>query len=219
MQTLGTNTRVETYDPDTRGIAVLVGLLFLSATLTFMVGDRLITSAFQHTPIDPSTLTIGVGLIAACGVAVAAIGIALFRVLRRFHRGLAWGQMAFRLLEWATIFAVGGYMLATHDAVRYEVATYAFTGTAGLIATYALGRSGLIPGWLARLGIIGYVAIAIAVPIELLGIAILDSPAGLLLYLPGAAFELFLPVLLITRGFRRVDGRDIGRLPSTGSPS
>jgi hypothetical protein len=144
--------------------------------------------------------------------------VALFQVLRGFDSGLAWGQMAFRLLEWATIWSVGGYMLATHEPLRYEVATYAFTGTAGLIATYALGRHGLIPGWLARLGIIGYVAIAATVPSELLDIVSLDSPVGMFLYLPGAAFELILPVLLITRGFRPV-GSDRDRSPSTGSPS
>ena len=205
---------------DTRRTAVLVGSMFLGATLTFMIGDRLISSVFESgvAPVDASALTIGVGLIAACGVAVAVIGVALFRVLRRFDSRLAWGQMAFRLLEWATIWGVGGYMLATHEPVPYEVATYAFTGTAGLIATYALGRHGLIPGWLARLGIIGYVAIAATVPSGMLDIVSLDSPAGMLLYLPGAAFELILPVLLITRGFRPVGG-DLGRNPSTGNPS
>ena len=151
---------------DTRRTAVLVGSMFLGATLTFMIGDRLISSVFESgvAPVDASALTIGVGLIAACGVAVAVIGVALFRVLRRFDSRLAWGQMAFRLLEWATIWGVGGYMLATHEPVPYEVATYVFTGTAGLIATYALGRHGLIPGLVARLGIVGYVAIVGTVP-------------------------------------------------------
>lgn len=206
--------------PDTRRIAALVGSMFLTGTVTFMLGDRLISSAFESSPsaLDADVLTTGVGLIAACGVAVAVIGVALYRVLRRFHRGLAWAQMVFRLLECAAIWGVGGFMLATHDPVPYEVATYAFTGTAGLISTYALGRHGLIPGRLARLGIVGYVAIALTVPAELLDVVSLDSPAGMLLYLPGAAFELILPVLLITRGFRPV-GADLGTTRSTGRPA
>lgn len=220
MQTLHTNQTVEIYDPKTRGIAVLIGLMFLAATLTFMSGDRLITSAFEPgvSVVQPSPLTLGVVLIAACGVAVATIGIALFRVLRRFHRGLAWAQLAFRLLEWATIWGVGAYMLGTHAPARYEIATYAFTGTAGLIATYALGRYGLIPDWLARIGIIGYVAIALTVPSELLDIVSLESAAGMLLYLPGAIFELILPILLIARGFRHGAG-DTARALSDGGHS
>jgi hypothetical protein len=34
-------------------------------------------------------------------------------------------------------------------------------------------------------------------------IATLDAGVGMLLYLPGALFELLLPILLIARGFRR----------------
>ena len=211
-----TSSALKATGRNARRQAIQIGVLFLAATLTFMVGDRLITSAFAS-PTDAATLTVGVGFIAACGIAVAGIGVALFVVLRRFHRGLALGQMVFRILEWATIWGVGGYMLATQQPARYEIATYAFTGTAGLIATYALGRSGLIPGWLARLGIVGYVAIALTVPAELFDIVSLDSPAGMVLYLPGGVFELILPVLLIARGFRPVATGGVGRPASVES--
>jgi hypothetical protein len=96
------------YDPDTRGTAILVGLLFIAATLTFMIGDSLIAGAFASTEalIDRERLAVGVGLIATCGVAVAAIGVALVGILRRFQSGLAWAYMTFRLLECAAIFGL-----------------------------------------------------------------------------------------------------------------
>jgi hypothetical protein len=71
----------------------------------------------------------------------------------------------------------------------------------------------LIPSWLARLGIVGYVAIALSAPLDVFGIASLDSPVGMLLYVPGAVFELVLPILLIVRGFRLVGDEPGGPTP------
>ncbi|CAN5492415.1 hypothetical protein BH23ACT9_BH23ACT9_25350 [soil metagenome] len=125
------------YDPATRRIAVTVGLLFLTATLTFTIGDSLIRSAFSTDAggTDTTTLIVGVVLQAICGLAVAAIGLALLRIL----------------------------------------------------------------------GMIGYAAILLAIPSDLFGIVSLGSPAGTLFYVPGGAFEVILPILLIARGFRRPD--------------
>lgn len=95
-------------------------------------------------------------------------------------------------------------MLATHDLVNYEPVIYVFTGIAGLMFTTVLLRTGLAPTWLARLGFVGYIAILAVLPIEVTGLASLDSMPGALLYVPGGLFELFLPILLIARGFRRV---------------
>ncbi len=50
---------------------------------------------------------------------------------------------------------------------------------------------------------IGYVAILAALPVEVLNVASLDTFPGVLLYVPGGLFELVLPILLISRGFRR----------------
>ncbi len=59
-----------------------------------------------------------------------------------------------------------------------------------------------MPAWLAWLGLVGYIAILLAIPSTLLDIASLDSGPGVVLYVPGALFEFLLPVLLIARGFR-----------------
>lgn len=194
------------YDPSTRGLAILIGILFLVATLTFLVGDALITSAFDASgsSVDATDLTVGAVLISLCAIAVAFIGVAAYRVLRRREPGLALGYLILRILEGVVIVALAGYMVATSEFISYEAAIYVFTGVGGLLFAVALDRTGSVPSWLARIGIVGYVAITLAAPIDYLGIASLDSPVGMLLYFPGALFELILPILLIVRGFRLV---------------
>lgn len=202
-----THATTAVYDPGSRKTAITVGLLFLSATLTFAIGDAIVLDALlpSRRSVDSTLLAAGVGLQAVCALAVTGLGVALLRPLARFHRALAYGHLAFRALEGVVILAIGAYMLVTTQLVNYERVIYVFTGVAGLMFTLVLLRSGLVPGWLARLGVVGYIAILAVLPIELLGIASLNSLPGMLLYVPGGLFELLLPILLITRGFRRVE--------------
>jgi hypothetical protein len=82
-----------------RKIAVLVGVLFLVATMTFMTGSGLIRSFFtDENPIQTSLL-IGALLEVACGLAVATIGFLMFPILKMFNKGLALGYVVFRIIE------------------------------------------------------------------------------------------------------------------------
>ncbi len=192
-------------NPDSRRIAVFLGLMFLTATATFTTGDALVVDALGPGGATSGSLhlTAGVSLQAINALAVVGIGAGFVPVLSPFHRGLAVGHLTVRVLECLVIIGIGAHMLAEHSLVNYEPIIYLFTGTAGLMFTYVLLRSGLVATWLARLGLIGYVAILAALPIELLSIASLGTFPGMLLYVPGGLFELMLPILLITRGFRR----------------
>ena len=194
------------YDQSTRGLAILIGVMFLVATLTFLVGDALITAAFDASgpTVEASDLAVGAILISIDAVAVAVIGVAVYRVLRSLQPGLALGYLILRILEGLAILVVVGYMVATIELINYEAAIYVFTGVGGLMLAIALDRAGLIASWLAWLGIVGYVAITLAAPMDFLGAVSLDSPPGMLFYLPGALFELILPILLIVKGFRLV---------------
>lgn len=199
-----TKTPTQVYDPTNRRTAVFVGLMFLTATLSFGVGDFFVQDALStDTAANTGLLALGVAMQAVCAVAVVGIGAGLRQVLATYHRGLANGQFAVRILEGVVIISTGVYMLATTDAVNYEPVIYLFTGTAGLMFTTVLTRTPLIPAWLAWLGVSGYIAILAVLPVELLGIASLASFPGMLLYVPGGLFEFALPILLITRGFRR----------------
>lgn len=216
MTTIHPTDRRHTYDPSSRKAAVTAGLLFLTATVTFLIGDMLITEHFTAptATVGTTTLTIGVALQAMCGLAVVGIAVALLKVLARHDERLAKGHLAVRCLEFIAILAVGAYILSTGNMVaHHEILIYGFTGTAGLMLTYVLHTARLVPRWLSWMGIVGYVAILAAIPSTLLDVATLDSGPGMLLYVPGGVFEFILPILLIARGFRRVP-EDARALPA-----
>jgi len=91
----------------TRKIAVLVGVLFLAATMTFATGSGLIRSFFTDENPNQTSLLIGALLEIACGVAVAGIGVLMFPILKMFNKRLALGYVVFRIIECAIIVAGG----------------------------------------------------------------------------------------------------------------
>ena len=211
MATTRTTDHNTTYDPTTRKAGVTAGLLFLTATVTFLIGDSLIATYFSGpASAGMETLAAGVALQAVCALAGAGVAVALLPVLSRHDPLLGKAYLALRCLEAAAILAIGAYLLTTTAMVdHYEILIYGFTGVAGLILAYVLHTARLVPPWLSRLGIAGYVAILLAIPATLLDIATLDSGPGMLLYVPGGLFELILPILLITRGFYRPRPRPV----------
>ena len=204
MTTLSTAAPEGAYDTTSRKAAITAGVLFLTATATFLLGDLLISGFFSSPTTGRSSLVLGVALQVVCALANVGIALALLGVLSRHSKQLARGYLALRSAEAVAILAIGVYILAsTRSVALYEIMIYGFTGTAGLILAYVLHRARLVPTWLSVLGLVGYVAILLAIPSTLLDIASLDSGPGVILYVPGALFEFLLPVLLIARGFRR----------------
>jgi hypothetical protein len=185
-----------------RKTAVLVGVLFLAATATFAIGGGLITSYFSGEGGETSTLATGVLFEALSAIAVAAIGVAMWPIFRRYSEGLGRGYMVLRIGEALMIISAGVYMLATkNDFNHYDAFIYVFTASAGLIFSYLLYVSGLIPRFLAVLGLIGYISLAVGIPVSLLGDVKLDAGWGLIFVAAGAVFELVVPLLLIFKGF------------------
>jgi hypothetical protein len=88
---------------------------------------------------------------------------------------------------------------------NYELMIYIFTGISGLMLAYLLFLSKLGPVWLSTLGLVGYASLLLSIPSALFGITTLGEGAGMLFYVPGGLFEFVLPILLLTRGFRRSD--------------
>jgi len=185
-----------------RKTAVLVGVLFLAATATFAIGSGLVTSYFSGDSGQPSTLATGVLFEALSAVAVAAIGILMWPIFRRYSPRLGGGYAALRIGEALMIISAGIYMLTTkNDFAHYDAFIYVFTASAGLIFSYLLYVSGLIPRPLAVLGLIAYVSLAIGIPVSLIGDVKLDAGLGLIFVATGAVFELVVPLLLILKGF------------------
>ena len=186
----------------TRKIAVFVGVLFLTATVTFAAGSGLIRSFFIDENPNKTSLIMGVLLEIACGVAVVGIGVLMFPILKVFNKKLALGYVVFRIIECAIIIGGGMYILFLLKLLwKYEMILFLFTGLGGLIFSYLLYQSQLVPRLLSVLGIIGYAMLSVGVLLDLLGYFYMNSDAGMLLYIPGGLFELFLPVWLFIKGF------------------
>ena len=185
-----------------RKIAVLVGVLFLTATITYYTGSDLIRSFFIDENPNKTSLVIGVLLEIADGVAVVGIGVLMFPILKMFNKRLALGYVIFRIIECAIIIAAGIYMLSLLKLMwKYEMIIFLFTGLGGLIFSYLLYQSKLIPRLLSALGVIGYAMLSVGVLLDLSGYFYMNTDAGMLLYIPGGLFELFLPVWLFIKGF------------------
>jgi hypothetical protein len=186
----------------TKRIAVIVGLLFLVSTLTFMIGSNQIRSFLIDVSQNKSPLFLGVILEIICGVAVVGIGVLMFPILKLFKKRLALGYVILRIIE-CTIIIVGGiYLLSLLEFMwKYEMIIFVFTALGGLIFSYLLYLSKLVPRYLSGLGIIGYLMLFLGVVLDMFSIFNINDGAGMLLYLPGGLFELFLPIWLFIKGF------------------
>lgn len=185
-----------------RKTAVLVGVLFLSSTATFVAGSRLITSYFSGDSPRSSTLVTGVLLEIYTGLAVAGIGIAMLPILSLYNRRLARAYLILRVLECLAIVAVGIAMVVTKREVpNYDALIYSFTAVGGIIFAYLLYTAALVPRPLSGLGVIGYVVLLVGVPAALMGVADLNEGWGTIFFVPGGLFELILPFVLFVRGF------------------
>jgi Domain of unknown function (DUF4386) len=185
-----------------RKTAVLVGVLFLLGTATFATGSAFITSYFSEAGASTSTLLAGVLIQAFGAITCAGIGVAMWPVLKRYNVGLANGYRALRISEGLMIIAAGVYMVTTkNEFFRYDAFIYVFTASAGLIFSYLLYVSGLIPRFLAVLGLVAYISLAIGIPVTLMSTVRLDKGLGLIFVAAGAVFEFVVPLLLIIKGF------------------
>jgi hypothetical protein len=183
-------------------IALIVGLLFLVSTLTFMIGSNQIQSFLIDETQNKSPLILGVILEIICGFAVVGIGFLMFPILKLFNKRLALGYVIFRVIE-CTIIIVGGiYLLSLLKLMwKYEMIIFVFTALGGLIFSYLLFQSKLIPRYLSGLGIIGYAMLFLGIVLNMFNIFNINDGLGMLIYLPGGMFELFLPIWLFIKGF------------------
>lgn len=227
-----------------RGIAVLVGALFLISTATFIVSNSLITPLLgSHNVLaaiaDHRQLMIAATLIGLIeGVATVAIALALYPILKTHHPALALGYAAMRIAELAVAavgFGLGGLLLvtlsgtATNGADGEALGTllvglrhwtlmlvYVYTAVGGVILSYMLLRTRLVPRGLSVLGLIGYPALLLAAMLDMLRIVDTVGGVGLVGLVPGGLFELFLPIWLIAKGFNvtATNGLRVARVTS-----
>ena len=186
-----------------RMIAVTVGILFFVQMATAMVGTSLI-QAFVDGDTERAPLTVGVLLMMCSGIAVVGIGLLMYQVLKSVNQRLAFWYPVLRITEFAVSAACGIYLLATLEVVpNHLLWVYIPTGIGGLILTYLLFVSRLVPRPIAVLGLVGYALFSLGVPLDLLGVLNMNEGPGMVLLAPGFLFEfVILPIWLIAKGFR-----------------
>jgi hypothetical protein len=184
-----------------RKTAVAVGILFFAQMITYMLGVSSI-QAFENgdTAARP---TMGVLFTMLSGLAIVAIGFLMYPVLKQVDRRLAVWYPVLRVTEFAVSAACGVYLLTQLQVVpNTHLWVYIPTGIGGLILTYLLFVSRLVPRPIAVLGIVGYALLLLGVLLDLLGVLDVVAGAGLVLVVPGGLFEfVVLPVWLIAKGF------------------
>lgn len=214
-----------------RMTAVLVGALFLVATATFFVSSALITPmlggpGYLSAVGKNSTLVVAAALLALTdGLAVVGIAAALYPVLSARHPALALAYAGMRIAELAIIAAYVLSPLLLVSLSRSETAAdsattaallvalrywtlmfiYLFNGIAGLLLSYVLLRTRLVPQTLALLGLVGYAALFVGAVLDTLGFLNTAAGAGMVALVPGGLFELGLPIWLFVRGFRSIE--------------
>ena len=186
-----------------RMIAVTVGILFIVQMVTAMAGTTLI-QAFVDGDNARAPLTVGVLLMTCSGIAVVGIGLLMYQVLKPVNQRLASWYAVLRIVEFTVSAACGVYLLIQLQVVaNHMLWVYIPTGTGGLVLTYLLFVSRLVPRPIAMLGLVGYALLVLGVPLDLLGVLDMNEGPGQVLLAPGGLFELvFLPIWLIAKGFR-----------------
>lgn len=179
-----------------------MGVLFFVQMITAMIGSSL-SQAFIDGSGDKTQLTLGVLLMMCSGIAVVGIGFLMYRILKVVNKKLAFWYPTLRVVEFTISAACGIYLLTQLQPVPHSLLwVYIPTAIGGLIFTYLLFISKLVPRPLAALGFIGYALLLLGVPVDLLSALDTDKGAGFAFLVPGGLFEfVFLPIWLIAKGF------------------
>ncbi|MGF9696886.1 DUF4386 domain-containing protein [Paenibacillus sp. MABNR03] len=209
-------------------IARVVGILFLVSTVAYLLGSGILNPVLQNpdflTGLHLERTNVVVGLLLELINAIAVVGIAmlLHPILKKHNEAFALGYFASRVIEsviliislvcpilllglsedYSAAEASGHFHFQTMaqtivDAhfTLFELAMFILS-LGSLLFCYVLYHSRLVPRFLSIIGFIGYAGLLTS---SCLAIAGHDS--GTVLYIPGAIFEIMLPLWLIFKGF------------------
>jgi hypothetical protein len=208
--------------------ARIVGLLFLAATAAYMFGNGLIESILTspnyllHVYPNKTQVTSGMLLELLNCAAVVGIAVMLYPILKKHNENIAIGYVAFRIIEAVILIAgsICSLLLITLSqeyieagapdasyfqaigalAIKGKYLTFQLAmivlGLYSLLFCYLLYQSRLVPRLISVFGLIGYASLLTSALLEIFGY----NPS-MLLFVPGALFEILLPIWLIVKGF------------------
>ena len=166
-----------------RVIARVVAGLFLFAMAAGMVDAYAVVPLFGA-PLEAlasyrTTITAGAMLAIAMSLSVVGIAVFLYPIIRHRSQIVAVSYVTLRAVE--CTLTIGGAIAALLCAFLFHVR--------------------LVPRSISTVGLVGYVSLFVSALLVLFGAAD-TSTFGMLLYLPGAVFEIVLfPGWLIVKGF------------------
>jgi len=175
---------------------------------------------------NESQIIIGVLLELITGAAVVGIGVMMFPILKKHDEPIALGYVGVRVIEGAIIVVgvIAPLLLLTlsqeyvkagaPDASYFQtLGTLAIewrywtmqmilmTYVGGLMFSYLLYQSKLVPRFISVLGLIAHPLVVTGGLLGMFGYIDTSRGAGLIMMLPGAAFEILLPIWLFVKGF------------------
>ncbi|SEG23624.1 DUF4386 domain-containing protein [Paenibacillus sp. UNC499MF] len=204
------------------------GVLFLLSTAAFLIGSGILDPILHRTDLLSSMYSertsVFTGLLLELINAIAVVGIAvlLHPILKKHHETFTMGYFASRVMESALLILsllgplvllalsnksisggtsddsylqmMGNLAVDVHFLL-FDMAMIALS-LGSLLFCYILIRSRLVPRLLSIIGLIGYTGLLVSSSLSIIGLDL-----GNVLYIPGAIFEIVLPVWLIAKGF------------------
>lgn len=211
-----------------RKTAITVGIFMLGATVAFMIGSGLIQSVLSNPEYlndvypDKTKLIAGMFLELVDAALIFGIGMLMFPILKKHSPAVAIGYFGTRVMEAVILVAsilsllilmplsqeyiaagatdgsyyqtIGTLVIQGHD-MAFQLAMLVL-GMGSLMFCYLLYKSKLIPRLISVIGFIGYLALIASSSLEILGV-----DTGMILFVPGAIFEIIFPIWLIVKGF------------------
>ncbi|QUL54341.1 DUF4386 domain-containing protein [Paenibacillus tritici] len=208
--------------------ARVAGVLFLVSTGAYMIGSGLLNPILQEPEflagifVDRTRVTAGLLLEWINAIAVVGIAMLLYPVLKKYNEAFATGYLSSRILESALLMIslIAPIVLITlsEDYASAEASGHSHLQSiadlaveahfmlfqlamivlslGSLLLCYVLYRSELVPRWLSVIGFIGYAGLLTSSCLAISG-----HDTGSILYIPGAIFEIVLPLWLLVKGF------------------
>ena len=186
-----------------RTTATVVGVLFVVQMVTAMFGTSSI-EAFVDGDTDRGSMTVGVLLMMASGLAVVGIGLLMYPVLKEVNPRP--GRAGTRCSGSPSASSPRHAVSTSWPSRRSSRTTCCGSTCPPAWGASSSPTSSSSRGWSRGpsllLGLVGYGLLTVGVPLDLLGVLDMSEGAGLLLVVPGGLFELvFFPIWLITKGF------------------
>ncbi len=181
-----------------KNIARIVGALFIIATIAYASGSAMIEPLLGSSDNFTVKLLVGSFLEVIDVIAVISIGALLYPILKNYSISIARTYLGARILE-ATFLLVSIASIFWATALWYERAfqvAMLVLSLGSLPFAYLLYQSKLIPRFISVLGFIGYIALLLWSVLTISGFT-----PGMLLFIPGALFEIIFPIWLLAKGF------------------